>query len=121
MNERESWPTAVAYASKGAQAWRAAADEQRSAEPDHGDFYALAGELVDTLRTLEHFAGVLRGQVAGYADGRPVYDDEGGDPRARLRSAGLHLAVVSHGVAEAERAANEFWSAIGHIGVRVQP
>lgn len=119
--DREYWPNAVGHAEAGAAAWRAAVVVQRSATPDHAEFYEFAGHLVDTLRALDELGGVLGRQMAGYAEGRRLYDDEGGDPRARLRAAGLHLAVVRQCAAEAERAANEFWSAISHIGVEVRP
>lgn len=112
---------ALLHAESGATRWREAVHAQRSARPDHGEFYELAAHLVDTLRVLDALCGVLGPQVAGYADGRPVYDDEGGDPQARLRSAVLHLAVVRQCVSDAEQAAADFWSAISHIGVRATP
>jgi hypothetical protein len=117
--DRGFW-TAAAHAEKGAQQWRAAAVVQRSAEPDHAEFYALAGELVDTLRAIEALGGVPARQVDGYGAGRRLYDDEGGDPRARLRTAGSHLAELRRLAAAAERAANDFWSAISHIAVELE-
>ncbi|MGD9525318.1 hypothetical protein [Pseudonocardia sp.] len=120
MTERDERPTAVVHAERGAQAWRAAEMAQRMTAPDHSDFYALAGELVDTLRAVEALAAVLAQQVAGYAAGRPVYDDSGViEPRTRLRAGVLALAELRHGVAEGERAVNAFWNAISHIGVEV--
>jgi len=116
-SDRDFWATSVTHAEKGAQQWRAAARVQQSAEPDHSEFYALAGELVDTLRAIEALAGVLVRQVNGYADGRRLYDDQGADPPARLRTAGLHAAELRQHAAAGERAANEFWSAISHIGL----
>jgi hypothetical protein len=115
---REYWPTATSFASDGASAWRKAVHAQLAAPPAHGDFYALAADVVDTLRAFDGLLGVLARQVAGYADGRELYDDSGADPSDRLRTAGQHLATVRRHLTEAERAANEFWSAIGHIGER---
>lgn len=116
-HDRDFWTTAATHAEKGAQQWRAAARVEQSAEPDHTEFYALTGELVDTLRAIEDLAGVLARQVNSYADGRRLYDDEGVDLRTRLRSAGLRLAELRQHAAAGERAANEFWSAISHIGL----
>ncbi|MBN9102333.1 MAG: hypothetical protein J0I49_30175 [Pseudonocardia sp.] len=112
---------AVRRAVAGAEAWREVVHAQRVATPDHADFYALAGEMVETLRVLDSLVGVLAGQVAGYGGGRAVYDDEGADPACRLRSAVLALVVTRDELAQGERAANEFWSAIGHIGVETGP
>ena len=115
---------AVQRARAGADTWRHVVHAQRGATPDHGDFYALAGEMVDTLRCLDSLAGVLVGQVAGYRaaprgeTGREVYDDEGGKPADRLRAAVLALIETRDELSQAERAANRFFSAIGHIGVR---
>ena len=115
---REYWPTATSYASEGANAWRKAVHAQISAPAAHSDFYALAADLVDTLRAFDGLLGVLGRQVAGYVDGRDLYDDADADPLERLRAAERHLAVTRRWLAEAERAANGFWSAIGHIGER---
>jgi hypothetical protein len=117
---------AIQRAESGADAWREALNAHRAANPDHSDFYALAGEMVETLRMLDAVAGVLARHVGGYhaghgdGAGREVYDDEGANPAHRLRAAVLALAETRHGLAGAERAANRFWSAIGHIGVRYQ-
>ena len=113
-------PPAVCHAEMGAAAWRAAVDYQLAATPDHADFYALAGDLVETLRALDTVAGVLASQATSYGASRQVYDDEDANPAHRLRAAVLALAETRHGLARAERAANQFWSAIGHIGTRYQ-
>ena len=78
----------------------------------------LAADLVDTMRALDGLLGVLVRQVAGYADGRELYDDADADPLERLQDSERHLTVARQRLAEAERAANGFWSAIGHIGER---
>jgi hypothetical protein len=109
---------AVRGAGQGAEAWREAVHAQLDAAPDHADFYALAADLAATLRSLDTLSGLLVRQVADYGVGREVYDDEGANPAHRLRAAVLALAETRHGLAGAERAANRFWSAIGHIGVR---
>jgi len=113
-------PAPVVHAETGADEWRSALLAQRTATLDHRDFYALAGELVETLRVFDGLAGVLAGQVAAYGGGRAVYDDEGANPTHRLRSAVLALAEARHHLAAAERAVNRFWSQIGHIGVHVE-
>lgn len=117
-HEHDERPPAAQYAATGAQAWRAVVHAQQAAEPGHADFYALAGELVDTLRSLDALVGVLTRQTGTYGLGREVYDDENANPAHRLRSAVLALVQARHDLSEAERSANRFFSAIGHIGVR---
>lgn len=115
-------PQAVRHAEAGAVAWRTAVHAQRAASADHADFYALAGELVDTLESLQTLAGVLGRQVEGYGDGRSIYDDTRVvDPRDRLADAVLALAETRKDINRAVQRANRFWSAIGHIGVEVTP
>jgi hypothetical protein len=114
-------PHAARAAESGAQAWRRAVHAQGSATPDHGDFYALAAEMVDTLRALEALARLLGGQMSTYGHGRAVYDDTRTvDPRRRLAEAGRALATLQADLAAAEREANAFFSAIGHIGVELE-
>jgi hypothetical protein len=111
-------PVAVTRANAGAAAWEDAVRLQRWAAPDHAEFYALAGEVVRTLWALDDLARVLGRQVSGYGRGRAVYDDTHEvDPQARLTDAVAELAQLSNALVVAERAANRFWSAIGHIGV----
>ncbi len=111
-------PEAVQLAESGAAAWRAAAHAQRSAGPDHADFYALAGHLVDTLSATASLTQVLIGQVDGYGEGRPVYDDARTvDPHERLIAASVELEAVTAALGTAVWWANRFWSEIGHIGV----
>jgi hypothetical protein len=112
-------PEAVRQADAGSWAWHAVVHAQRTATLDHADFYALTGAVVDTLRALESLAGLLARQVGGYGEGRALYDDEGGDPAVRLAEAARQVSVCGQHIAAAERAANRFWSAIGHIGVEV--
>jgi hypothetical protein len=107
---------AVEAAEAGAGEWRAAVVAQRSATPDHTDFYVIACELVGTLRALEALIRVLGDQVAGYGLGRALRDDENADPAVRLANAADELARTRALVARAEQTANGFWSAIGHIG-----
>lgn len=112
----------VRDAETGSRAWRRVVHVQRSATADHGDFYVLAGELVDTLRCLDSLAGLLTGQTADYpgtvtTTGGQLYDDENANPGHRLRSAVLALAETRQALSSAERAANRYWSAISHIGV----
>lgn len=115
-------PPAARHAEAGAEAWQSAVHAQRSATPDHADFYALAAELVPTLYTLQDLANVLRRQVAGYAADRPIYDDTRTvDPSERLAEAAEALALTRDALAAAQVSANAFWSAIGHIGVEDVP
>lgn len=117
MTSGEWTSQAVRAAEAGSGEWRSAVVAQRSATPDHGDFYGLAAELVDTLRALESLTGVLARQVAGYGPGRVLRDDAGEQPAARLADAVAHLTRTGQLLARAERAANAYWSAIGHVAV----
>lgn len=114
--------TAASRAERGTTGWEDAARLQRWATPDHGDFYALAGEIVSTLYALDDVGQVLVRQVADYADtqqarGRQLYDDTRQvRPLARLVTAVEALADTRDALAVATRSAHEFWSAIGHIG-----
>ena len=113
---------AVVRAESGTAGWEDAVRLQRWAIPDHTEVYALAGEVVATLHALDDIAAVLGRQVAGYADtqrarGRTLYDDTRQiDPTARLVTAVEALAGARDALAVATRSANEFWSAVGHIG-----
>jgi hypothetical protein len=121
MTAPDDRPPAVAAAEAASQAWRASVLVQRTAPAEHSDFYALAGELVDTLRALSNLAGVLAAQVAGYGHGRVLRDDADADPAVRLADAAPLLALVQRDLDRAERAANQFWSEISHIGTEVAP
>lgn len=118
MNAHVHHSEAVGWAADAAAGWRIAVHAQRTATPHHGDFHDLSEHVIGTLRALDALACVLLRQVIGYGDGRDVYDDAGAVPHYRLRSAGLALAELRQHTAEAERAADRFGSAIGHIGVR---
>lgn len=107
----------VASAERGTCLWRRATLGQQESIPDHAEFYALAGELVSTLRALEAMTAVLARQVAGYGRGRLLRDDEGLTPGARLADAVVLLGCARKALGEAEAAANKFWSVIGHVAV----
>ena len=110
--------TAVGRAEAGASGWEDTVRLQRWAAPDHADFYALAGEIVATLHALEALARVMSRQVAGYANGRAVYDDTRQvDPTHRLIEAAADMDTLAEHLRSAERSANAFWSGIGHVGV----
>ncbi len=115
-------PLALVRAEEGMDAWEDVARYQRWADPDHATIYALAGELTSTLHAFEDMTAVLVDQVAGYANGRQLYDDTRSvDPAVRLADAIVQLRQARTGLRTAAVALNEFWSAIGHIGVEVQP
>jgi len=114
---------AAQRAEAGTTGWENAVRLQLRATPDHADFYALAGELVCTLRALDDLTRVLRRQVAGYAQGqrdrgRALYDDTREvDPVGRLQVASVQLEEFGSATVTAAEWANQFWSTIGHIGV----
>ena len=108
---------AVVAAEAGTRAWRQAVDIQRTAAPDHTDFYALAGELVDTPQSPQALIGVLSQQVCAYDQDRVLRDDAGMAPQVRLCAASSALNNAWFSIIAAERSANRFCSRIGHIGV----
>lgn len=111
-------PEAVRETAAGAKAWRAAALAQRTAVPDHSDFYAITADMVETLSAMAGLVGVLAWQVATYGDTRAVYDDTRVvDPRERLDAATMDLHELAARLRSADRIAYTFWSRIGHIGV----
>ena len=125
-HEPDDRPEAVRQADAGAQAWRAVVHAQGSATADHSDFYALAGELVNTLAAVESLARLLAGQVARYGEGQPdgqrVYDGSRTfDPGVRLHDAALDLGHLAATAAHARGDADRFWQAISHIGVEDAP
>lgn len=115
-------PAAVVAAEIGADGWTEVARHQRWAAADHADFYSIAGDALATVNALEDLTEILAGQVAEYGQGRTLYDDSYTvDPAARLADAAAQLRSAHAALRQASQAVNEFWSAIGHIGVRDTP
>ena len=122
MNTPDERPRALRSAEAASTAWAETVEHQQQATPRHADFYALAGEMVATLSALDDLTVVLAAQVGGYGQGRLVYDDTRTvDPADRLADAVACLRRVHATLGTTWAAANEFWSAIGHIGVEVTP
>ena len=120
--DREDRARAVLDAATAAQWWANAVRAQQQATPSHTDFYALAAHLVATLYALDDLAVLLSSQVGRYGQDRPLYDDTRTvDPADRLADAVDCLHRVHDALETTAVAANEFWSAIGHIGVEVAP
>lgn len=90
-------------------------------DPAHEDFYVWGWALSELTARLQDGARVLGRQVAGYGDRRILRDDEDEDPAARLVEAGEHLAALVSALDQANRAARLYHSAVGHIGVQVDP
>lgn len=116
-NDSSGRPVAVVHAEIGGDAWRSVVHAQQSATPDHADWYAITGEVVDTLRGLASLTSVLAHQVANYGAGRALRDDAGMRPSDRLSAAVSHAAQLRAELDRAERTANLFWSEIGHIAL----
>jgi hypothetical protein len=122
LDDGDTRPRAVRSAEAAATAWAETVQHQQQAIPRHADFYALAGELVATLYSLDDLTVVLAAQVGAYGQGRAVYDDTRAvDPAARLAEAVQRLRDVRAALEPAAAEANAFWSAIGHIGVEEAP
>lgn len=107
----------VRHAESGTAGWRDAARAIQSEHLDHGDMYALGGELSETLRALQRAARALAEQVSNYPVGRELGDDEGAPPADRLDEARVALDDAHRRLFQADRAVQEYQSAIGHIGV----
>lgn len=112
--------TASELAETARDGWEEVVRTERAADPDHGEWYGIAGEMVGTLRAVEDLARLLEQRVARYGDDRILRDDEGLAPSRRITACVELLAELQASVSSAERSANEFWSAIGHVGVEVQ-
>lgn len=111
-------PVSVQFAEQGANTWRSAVHAQLAATPDHSDLYAITGEIVDTLRSLESLARLIGRQVAGYANAHVLRDDEPGhDPAERVDDAAHHAEQLASALAAADRIANLLWSEISHIAI----
>jgi len=110
---------AVQHATNGAGSWRSAAHAQQSATPDHSDWYAITGEITDTLRCLATLASVFAQQINAYGDGRVLRDDAGADPAVRLVDARAFAYELRAHLDAADYVANRFWSEISHIAVEV--
>ena len=122
MNTPDERPPALRNADTAATAWAETVQHQLHATPRHADFYALAGEVVATLNAVDDLTVVLARQVGSYGQGRTLYDDTRTvDPADRLADAVDCLHRVHDALGTTAVAANEFWSAIGHIGVEVAP
>lgn len=120
--EHEDRPVAVRRAEAGAAAWREVVRAQQNAPADHGDFYALAGSLAETLAAVRSLAEVLARQVETYGDGLAaglrVYDDSRTvDPHERLVAASVDAEAIAEALGAAEWSTQRFFSAISHIGV----
>lgn len=104
-------------ADRGAVAWRAVVHAQQAIDAHHSDFYALAGHLGDTLRSVRSLVRVLERQVERYPAGRDLYEDTGTvDPRERCELALLELEEFGVVLDEALPCLERFHAAIGHIG-----
>lgn len=109
--------TAPERAELAATGWRATVHAQQGATSDHSDFYRLAADMVDTLRSLRSLSLVLARQADRYDVGRALYDDTGTiDARERLDLAVLELQDLASVLDTAGRHADRFHSEIGHVG-----
>jgi len=114
--------TASEQAGRARDLWEEAVRLERTADPDHGEWYGIAGEITGTVRALQSMASLLGERVAKYdqAPGRVVRDDEGLDPSVRLDEAHALLVELEAVLVSAEATAGAAWSSIGHIGVEHQ-
>jgi len=116
-DDRYGRPAAVVQAEHGGVAWRSVVHAQLSANVDHGDWYSITAEMVDTLRSLASLATVFAQQIAHYGESKALRDDAGMDPAERLAAASARAAELRIELDRTERVANAFWSEISHIAV----
>jgi hypothetical protein len=101
----------------------AVAREVRATAPDleAADLYTLGSTLDELTSTLARITDQCAAQTGNYPDGRILRDDtDTHDPAARCAEAADHLHQVSRHLHDANQAARQFHSVIGHIGVEVQ-
>ena len=108
---------AVQHATNGANSWSSAVHAQQSATPEHSDWYAITGEITDTLRCLAALAAVLARQINTYGAGRVLRDDAGAHPDERLAAARTSAYELRAHLDAADHVANRFWNEISHIAV----
>lgn len=90
-------------------------------DPAHEDFYAWGYVLSELTARVQDAARILGQQIAHYGDRRILRDDTDADPAARLTEAAQLLENVHAAAGVANQAARLYHSAIGHIGVEVDP
>ncbi len=109
---------------------RAVAREARSTAPEleAADLYTLGAVLDELTSTLAHIAEQCAAATGNYPDGRILRDDtdtdtdtDTHDPAARCAEAADHLHQVNQHLHAANEEARRFHTAIGHVGVQVQP
>lgn len=96
--------------------------QQQDGDPTHEHFYVWGWALSELTMRTQDAGRVLSRQVSDYGSRRILRDDEDGrDPAARLQEASEHLQEMVAALDRANRAARAYHSAIGHIGVQVDP
>jgi hypothetical protein len=96
--------------------------QQQDGDPAHEDFYTWGWALSDLTMRLQDAGRVLSRQIAAYGERRVLRDDEeGSDPHARLLEACAHLDEMAAALGSANNSARLYHSAVGHIGVEVNP
>lgn len=99
----------------------AGTSQQQDRDPAHEDFYTWGWALSELTARVHDIGQVLERQVASYGSRRILRDDEGVDPTIRLQEASHQLQEMMIALERANRAARAYHSAIGHIGVEVDP
>ena len=124
MGEPRQVRPGVTAAETGAQWWACATASlhlRLRGSLSHADLHDLAGELVTTLQALEGLTSALARHTEAYAERGDLRDDEDADPTARLELGVAEVREVGRLLGTALRPANAFWSAVGHIGLQLDP
>lgn len=119
MSDDESM--ASFQAGRARDLWEEAVRIERTADPEHGAWYTIAGEMVGTLRALQSMTTLIADRLASYDEDRILRDDEGHEPAARLDECNARLTELEAILGSADSAADAFWSSVGHVGVEVAP
>ncbi len=86
------------------------------------DLYTLGAVLDELTSTLAHITAQCAAATGNYPDGRILRDDtDSHDPAVRCAEAADHLHQTSQPLAAANEEARWFHTAIGHVGIQMQP
>lgn len=87
----------------------------------HEDMYVAGSALTKITYELDEIARAILEDVKLYPSRFVLRDDQGENPRERIEGALGHLAEIASRMGQAHWHAKHFHSAIGHIGVEVNP
>jgi hypothetical protein len=87
----------------------------------HEDMYRAGAALTEITYQLDEIAREIFEDVKAYPSSYVLRDDQGKDPQKRIEEALDQLTEISVSMQQANRRAKLYHSAVGHIGVEVNP